>query len=329
MKAQHASVQPAASVPSAAADAAPTAAVQPVEATGVAHPPDKDFAVNIRYEQAGSAASASAATKPAAVAAPVAALVAARAPAAVSAADGKESDKISDKESDKESDNAEDDADAPQPSGKVRLQYTHGGRLIVPAPLRGSRAILVHQNVMADREGLERVRSDADLLRLRRAKKLVAIPVNRTLSVDGRLPVNRRFCRPWTAQFLTDLARAHYKRFQDPIQVNSAVRTVQFQEHLLRVNGNAAPARGELASPHLTGQAVDLAKHGLSMTEIAWMRGYLLPLVEEGKIDVEEEFQQAVFHISVYPSYAPSLAPKRKQQERRNKSTNLLATGIR
>ena len=34
------------------------------------------------------------------------------------------------------------------------------------------------------------------------------------------------------------------------------------------------------------------------------MRDYLLPLMRAGKIDVEEEFQQSCFHISVYRSYA-------------------------
>ena len=77
---------------------------------------------------------------------------------------------------------------------------------------------------------------------------------------------------------------------------------------LLRINGNAAPAEGDTASPHLTGQAVDIAKHGLSLAEIAWMRGYLLPLNQQGKIDVEEEFQQACFHISVYKKYLPPAA---------------------
>ena len=127
------------------------------------------------------------------------------------------------------------------------------------------------------------------------------------MEVDERLPENRRYCRPWTAQFLATLARAHYAHFHTPLQVNSAVRTVEFQQHLIHINGNAAPAEGDTASPHLTGQAIDIAKHGLSLSEIAWMRGYLLPLVQEGKIDVEEEFQQSCFHISVYKQYVPSL----------------------
>ncbi|MHB1022439.1 MAG: DUF5715 family protein [Acidobacteriaceae bacterium] len=315
---QHSAAPAVANTQQAPGTAAPETkpVATPAEATGVAHPPDQDFAVNIRYEKT---ASAKAPTVPNVVKkvdtvqqvqAPVPQVQSAVVPDTA--------------------DTAEDDEDAPQPAN-VHLEYTRGGRLVVPAPLRGTHAILVHQNLMADREGLERVRNDADLLRLRRERRLVAIPVSRTLVVDERLPVNRRYCRPWTAKFLVDLARAHYARFHEPLQVNSAVRTVQFQEHLLRINGNAAPARGETASPHLTGETVDLAKHGLSMTEVAWMRGYLLPLVEEGKVDVEEEFQQAVFHISVYTSYDPPAAPapqRRATPQRRRNSTSLLATGI-
>jgi len=71
------------------------------------------------------------------------------------------------------------------------------------------------------------------------------------------------------------------------------------------VNGNAAAVDGDTASPHLTGQAVDFGKSGMSREEIAWMRAFLLPLMQAGKVDVEEEFQQACFHVSVYSSYMP------------------------
>jgi len=206
--------------------------------------------------------------------------------------------------------------------------YNKRGRLIVPPALKGSHEILVHQNEMADREGLDRVQDDDDLERLRGGKLLVAIPVSAGLEVDERLPANRRYCRPWTAQFLAALGRAHYARFHTALQVNSAVRTVEFQERLRYTNGNAAPAEGETASPHLTGQAVDLAKHGLSMTEIAWLRGYLLPLVQEGKVDVEEEFQQACFHVSVYKRYVPEAVPKRVIERHRGTAA-VLAAAVR
>jgi hypothetical protein len=207
--------------------------------------------------------------------------------------------------------------------------YNKRGRLIMPPPLKGSREILLHQNEVAERDGLERIQDDNDLERMRRLNMLVSLPVNAGLQVDERLPANRRYSRPWTAQFLTTMARAHYARFHTALQVNSAVRTVEFQQKLIRVNGNAAPARGETASPHLTGQAVDLAKHGLSLSEIAWMRGYLLPLVQEGKIDVEEEFQQACFHISVYRKYLPpSSVPRRSIASTHRESTADLAIAI-
>jgi len=203
--------------------------------------------------------------------------------------------------------------------------YTAHGHLIVPPAMKGSHEILLHQNEMADRDGLIRVQDEDDLDRLRTSRQLVALPASAALEVDERLPVNRRYCRPWTAQFLAAMARAHYARFHSPLQVNSAVRTVEFQERLRYTNGNAAPADGETASPHLTGQAVDVAKHGLSMTEIAWMRGYLMPLVQQGKVDVEEEFQQSCFHISVYKKYMPQTAPKRDIPTRRSPATALAA----
>lgn len=203
--------------------------------------------------------------------------------------------------------------------------YNKRGRLVVPAPLRGSREILIHQNQVADQDGLDRIRDDEDIVEMRSDRLLVSLPANDALQVDERLPLNRRYCRPWTAQFLVTLARAHYAHFHTPLQVNSAVRTVEFQQHLVHINGNAAPAEGDTASPHLTGQAIDIAKHGLSLTEIAWLRGYLLPLVQEGKVDVEEEFQQACFHISVYRKYLPPANSPSPATSHRTGTTGLAA----
>ncbi len=196
------------------------------------------------------------------------------------------------------------------PGLRVSSLYDSHGRLVVPPPLYGSREILLHQNEMADRDGLIRVQDDADLLDLRREKKLVALPDNETLRVDFRLPENRRYSRPWTAAFLTIMARDYYDSFHTPLQVDSAVRTIAVQQRLIRTNGNAAPSTGDTASPHLTGQAIDIAKGGLSRTQIAWMRTYLQPLIDLGKIDVEEEFHQSCFHISVYKNFVPSISPR-------------------
>jgi hypothetical protein len=207
--------------------------------------------------------------------------------------------------------------------------YNKRGRLIVPPALKGSHEILIRQNQMADSDGLDRIRDDDDLDRMRRAGTLVPLPTNSTLHVDERLPANRRYTRPWTALFLDTLARQHYAHFQTALQVNSAVRTVEFQQRLIHTNGNAAPAEGDTASPHLTGQAIDIAKRGLSMAEIAWLRGYLLPLVQQGKVDVEEEFQQSCFHISVYKKYMPQAPPRRIIATTHREGMTSLGLGMR
>ena len=83
------------------------------------------------------------------------------------------------------------------------------------------------------------------------------------------------------------------------------MRTVEYQKRLMGTNGNAAAAEGEIVSPHLTGATIDIAKNSLSREEMAWMRTRLLALEQASKIDVEEEFQQSCFHITVYKNYVP------------------------
>jgi len=175
----------------------------------------------------------------------------------------------------------------------------------VPPPLRGSRASLARQNAKSDAEGLERIEDEEDLKDRIARKLLVPVPVSSGLKVSASLAQDRRYCRPWTATFLNDLARAHAAQFHRPLEVNSAVRTVAYQKRLLKTNGNAAAAEGGIVSPHVTGATIDLSKQGITRPELGWMRRWLTPLQKAGKIDVEEEFQQACFHITVYKSYVP------------------------
>jgi hypothetical protein len=219
-----------------------------------------------------------------------------------------------------------------QPVMTALIDPVPRGHFPVPPPLKGSHDSLLRQNVRSDEEGLTRIQDDADLVSMRRDGSLVALPASGALVVDERLPANRRYCRAWTAQFLSDLSRVHYGRFHRALQVNSAVRTVEYQRHLERVNGNAAPAEGDDASPHLTGATIDIAKKGLSMEEVGWMRAYLAPLQAAGKIDVEEEFYQACFHITVYRSYWPDarvVEAKAKGNAHHASSAALLAEQVR
>lgn len=175
------------------------------------------------------------------------------------------------------------------------------------SPLRGTLESLVHQNLMVETDNLSRIQDDSELAELTQQQQLLALPGNREITVASSLPENRRYCRPWTRQFLNVFAAAHWARFHRPLQVNSAVRTVEFQQQLRTFNGNAAPSEGDVASPHLTGATVDIAKRGMNRAELTWARAYLLHLQRQGKIDAEEEFHQRVFHISVYKSFMPKV----------------------
>jgi hypothetical protein len=214
------------------------------------------------------------------------------------------------------------DADAAPVKPVVVNTYSRNGRLIVPAPLKGSHEVLVHQNQMADDAGLSRIQDDEDLDRMRAAHLLVAFPDIAALEVNEELPINRRYARPWTVKFATDTAKAFYAKFHEPLRLNSAVRTVDYQVKLRRTNGNAAAVDGDGASPHLTGQAIDFGKRGMTTAQLAWMRSYLLPLMQSGKVDVEEEFKQSCFHISVYASYLPKkhTDPKNEVAQLREKT---------
>lgn len=169
---------------------------------------------------------------------------------------------------------------------------------------RPSRDSLLRQNAEIDRMELPRIQNQAQLDQLIASGDLVPIVSGETLRFDPRLDPDRRYCRPWTRDFLQDLSQAYYSQFHSQIQVNSAVRTVQVQKKLRRHNRNAAPEKGETASSHLAGITVDIQRRGMSREQIAWMQDYMLPLKEQGLIEPEEERRQWVFHVAVSGSYA-------------------------
>ena len=163
----------------------------------------------------------------------------------------------------------------------------------------------MRQNLRTSEDDLERIQDSTQLEELEAKQQLVDLPVDHFAVVSPKIPAERRYCRPWTRDFVEDFGHDFYDKFKQPVQVTSAVRTVQVQHKLRRHNGNAAPETGETASPHLTGAAIDVAKQGFSRKQLKWTRDYLLALQTEGKLDVAEEFKQRVFHITVYKSYAP------------------------
>ncbi len=201
-------------------------------------------------------------------------------------------------------------------------------RFTIPPPLKGSFESLARQNERAEADGLERILDEDDLANRIEQKLLVPIPASAALAVNGNLTENHRYCRPWTANFLGDLAQAHLNQFHKPIEVSSAVRTVEYQHQLMHINGNAAAAEGDVVSPHLTGGTVDIVKQGMNRQELGWMRNWLLAQQLAGTIDVEEEFRQSCFHITVYKSYTSPLPVQgNKPHPRRAAPASQIASG--
>ena len=173
----------------------------------------------------------------------------------------------------------------------------------IPVTVFTSTGSLQRQNAEVDRMGLKRIQDDEELAALVKSHDLVALPLGKNLKVDPRLPANRRYCRQWTAQFLTDLSDEFHERFHAPLQVNSAVRTVDFQRRLIKHNGNAAPFEGERASSHLAGLTVDIERRRLTRAQVKWLEVRLLALQTRGMVEVAEEFHQLCFHVMVSGRY--------------------------
>ena len=184
------------------------------------------------------------------------------------------------------------------------LHLSSLGRLLWNPMFRPSHDSLIRQNEEVDRLDLPRIADDYELERLKASHDLVQIEENEGLHFDRRLEPSRRYCRPWTRDFVEDLSAVYYHQFHEKIQVNSAVRTVKVQKKLRRHNRNAAPIEGDTASSHLAGITVDLQRRGMTKGQIHFVEYYLFYLNALGLVEPEEERHQWVFHIMVSDRYS-------------------------
>jgi hypothetical protein len=169
---------------------------------------------------------------------------------------------------------------------------------------RPSHESLLIQNAEIDRLELPRIQNETELEALKADGSLLPIVPSESLRIEPSLDPSRRYCRPWTRDFVEDLSQAYYNRFHQQIQVNSAVRTVKVQKKLRRHNRNAAPYEGDTASSHLAGVTVDLQRRGMTKDEIRWMEHYLFYMKAVGLVEPEEERRHWCFHIMVSGHYS-------------------------
>jgi Family of unknown function (DUF5715) len=186
---------------------------------------------------------------------------------------------------------------------KTRHRRSQRRRLAWNPLFRPSHDSLLRQNEEVDRLQLPRIVDDAQLEELKASGELVPIEASESLRIEPSLDPSRRYSRPWTRDFVEDLAEVYYNRFHEQIQLNSAVRTVKVQTKLRRRNRNAAPAEGETASSHLAGITVDLQRRGMTRDQIRFVEYYLFYLHALGLVEPEEERRHWCFHIMVSDRY--------------------------
>jgi len=183
-----------------------------------------------------------------------------------------------------------------------------------PRMFPGSHDMLVNENVELNRLQLPRIADEGELIRYEVAQVLVPVAETEALKLAADLPESRRYCRPWTRDFLQDFTQAYYDQFHTPLQVNSLVRTMEQQGRLRRHNRYAAPEWGDTASTHLTGVTFDMSRRGLTVEQYAWILVYMRPLKEAGMIDPIEE-SQPVLHVVVFEKYSERLDEKNNWSE--------------
>ena len=186
---------------------------------------------------------------------------------------------------------------------KSHRKASHHRRLRWNPMFRPSHDSLLRQNQEIDRLDLPRIQDDDQLEALIASHALVPIVESKSLKIERRLDPARRYCRPWTRDFVEDLSEAYYNQFHAQIQVNSAVRTVMVQKKLRRHNRNAAPAEGDTASSHLAGLTVDLQRRGMTKQQVRFVERYLFYLRELGLVEPEEERRHWCFHVMVSDRY--------------------------
>src|SRR2546428_5066452 len=103
---------------------------------------------------------------------------------------------------------------AVRPMVSPRYHRMHRFHRIAWNPVfKPSHESLLLQNAEIDRLNLPRIQDDKELNRLIANADLVPITTSEALRIQPSLDPARRYCRPWTLEFVQDLSAAYYKEF--------------------------------------------------------------------------------------------------------------------
>ncbi len=188
---------------------------------------------------------------------------------------------------------------------RASKRRVHTRRVLWNPMFRPSRDSLLRQNEEIDRLELPRIQNDAELEDLIASEDLVPIVAGETLRFDPRLDPDRRYCRPWTRDFLDDLSERILQTVPrpDPGQLGGANRTGAEEAAPAQPQRRAGKGRNRVVSPgwHHRGHPTPGHDRG---NRCKWMEDYMLPLKNQGLVEPEEERHQWVFHVAVSGRYA-------------------------
>ena len=143
--------------------------------------------------------------------------------------------------------------------------------------LRGSHDSLLRQNEEIDRLKLTRISDDQQLEELEMRGELVNLHESRAMQIASNLELNRRFCRPWTRDFLEDLSQALLRPVSSahPGHLRWSARSTSRPACSARTT-TPPPSTATPPPPIWPASRVDIGKRPMSRRERAWIDQYVL-----------------------------------------------------
>jgi len=192
----------------------------------------------------------------------------------------------------------------------IVLLLTNPVMLCGQKQLAGSRKRLIAFNEGADRMNISQL-SNKNISYFKRRRLVVKLPERtRFFAIDGKHVRDYfRYLRPWAFEYLEQLAKDYHEEFKKPLRITSALRTIEYQRWLTRRNPNAAPAKGNRASLHTRGIALDISHKNMGSKQKKWLENRFVNdqtrkdwIGGIGKVEIIKETRaSANFHVVVFP----------------------------
>lgn len=109
------------------------------------------------------------------------------------------------------------------------------------------------------RERVERFETIREIQKAVVKGLLYPIPNAGVIYAVDSLPAERRFCRPYSLNFMQDLAKEMLDSLNKRLLVTSCIRDEKAQSRLRRLSKSAAPVKGKSSTTHYSGAAVDVS----------------------------------------------------------------------